>query len=119
MAEWPSTLPCPLYEGCQYTPAENVIRSGMDVGTKVRRRFTWVPEEVTFTLRLTTAQVAILQSFVRDTLKDVLPFQWVEFRAGPDSVATYRFRQRPSYTPVGPGWWDASLQLDLLAWPLS
>lgn len=113
---WPVSIPCPLYDGAAYTPQQNLIRSSMDGGAKHRRRFTSVPSDCTFTLRLTEAQVQTLDDFVAVTLKDVLPFKWKDFRRpdGPTNVVVYRFKSRPSYTPVGPGYWDAAIELEML-----
>lgn len=84
MADWPASLPPPLVNGAGYTPQENTIRTQMVAGAaKMRRRFTAVPEMFAFTLRLTRAQVDTLDAFVVGTLKDVLPFDWQNFRRPP------------------------------------
>lgn len=117
MAEWPNSLPIPLVENVSYTPGENVISSQMDAGAaKRRRRFTAVPESVTFRLLIDPAQLQTLQEFVAITLADVLPFDWREFRKPNDltTAAQYRFRSRPVYSYVGPGLWYADLDLELL-----
>lgn len=112
---WPTTLPQPVLDSISYTPLNNTIRSQMDAGpAKMRRRFTAAGEDVTLVLMLTAEQKADLDTFIRVTLKDVLPFDWYEFRAAEQTVATYRFRQRPAYTPWGPDYWQATLNLDLL-----
>lgn len=117
MASWPTTLPEPLVDAASYTPQDNAIRTQMAAGTaKVRRRFTAVPEDVSFTLRLSTAQVDVLDAFVIVTLKDVLPFTWKNFRKVGFPVCQYRFVRRPKYTaaPKGPDLWDAAIDLELL-----
>lgn len=117
MADWPQTLPAPLVDGASYAPQENTIRTQMAAGAaKMRRRFTAVSEIFDFTLRLTDAQVDTLDAFVVGTLKDVLPFTWVNFRLPGSPAASYRFVQRPVYTAV-PGaykMWDAQIQLERL-----
>lgn len=115
---WPATLPSPTVGGATYTPQDNSIRTQMVAGAaKVRRRFTAVPEMVQFTIRLTSlAQVQTLDAFVATTLKDVLPFNWKNFRAPSLPVAVYRFVRRPTYTAVDGGYrmWDAQVELELL-----
>lgn len=87
----------------------------MDAGpAKVRRRFTAVTEDVTFTLELEDAtQAQTLRQFVAAELKDVLPFNWIDFR-NPPTTATYRFKRRPKITPLTAGGWQAVLELELL-----
>lgn len=119
MDNWPSSLPCPEESGASYVPADNTIRTQMDAGVpKVRRRFTAQLCDVTLTLSCTQAQVQTLEDFHDITLHGVLPFQWVDHRKpdGPENVAVYRFKSRPSYTPTPGqvGMWDASLQLEML-----
>lgn len=114
---WPSTLPEPVLDSISYSPWQNTIRSQMDSGPpKMRRRFTAAGEDVTVVLILTPAQKDALDTFIRTTLKDVLPFDWYEFRAAEQTVATYRFKQRPAYTPWGAEYWQATLSLDLLGY---
>jgi hypothetical protein len=114
---WPISLPVPLLDGVSYASQQNVIRTQMDAGVaKTRRRFTAVPEDVTFSLSLSRAQVQTLQDFIAITLKDVLPFDWREFRK-PDTepLVTYRFKSRPKFTPMGRGdHWRADIELELL-----
>lgn len=95
----------------------NIIRTQMDAGVaKTRRRFTAVPEVVTFTLLLSPAQVQTLQDFVAITLKDVLPFDWKELRKPNDETpVTFRFLSRPRFTPSEvEGLWRADIELELL-----
>lgn len=107
-----------MIDGASYTAQENTIRTSMAAGThKMRRRYTSVPEMVTFTLRLTSlAQVQALETFVTVTLKDVLPFNWKNFRLPGYPPAVYRFVKRPSYAAVSGAFqvWDAILELEML-----
>lgn len=116
--EWPSSLPVPLVEGVSYTSQDNVIRTQMAAGVaKTRRRFTAVPEDVTFQLLLDRAKLQTLLDFVSVTLKDVLPFDWREFRkpvADQGTLVTYRFKSRPSMVPIHGGLWRVSIELELL-----
>jgi len=113
---WPGGLPSPIVSGNNYQPAgDNVLRSPFTGGIKMRRRSSAALEVVRFSLVLTRAQVQVLDSFVIQTLKDVLPFDWVEFRDPDLGTAIYRFRGRPSYQPVQVNRvWQADIELDLL-----
>lgn len=115
---WPVTLPDPMISGVSYRPQGNQIRSDVSAGVpKVRRHYTAVAEDVAITLALTQTQWAQLEAFVITTLKDVLPFEWSDFRRAPGggNVRLYRFKSRPQWTPRGIG--DrgyATLDLELL-----
>lgn len=113
---YPAGLPSPLIEGTAYTPTgDNVLRTQFPGATKVRRRQSAAPEVVSFSLMLTRAQALVLYNFVFQTLKEVLPFDWVEFRDPARGAATYRFRSRPHLQPKGNGnLWQADIELDLL-----
>lgn len=112
---WPGGLPTPHVDGAQFKPWDNAVRTQMDAGAaKVRRRFTAVGEDVTLVIWLEDdEQAELLRAFARDTLKDVLAFDWVDFR-NPPQTATYRFKRRPAPEPIGNGQWQATLELELL-----
>ena len=114
MADWPPTLPSPLMSDASYVPQGNVIRSDVSAGiSKVRRHYTAVAEDCAFTLILTQAQVATLDTFVRVTCKDVLPFDWKDFRT--NGACKYRFKSRPALSKIEAlGVWQASLELERL-----
>lgn len=113
---WPATLPAPQSDPASYKPQNNTIRTEMAAGVaKMRRRYTAVAEDTMFSLKLTQAQVTILDSFVRVTLKDVLPFEWQDFRVAAGPVRQYRFKSRPVFTKdVGVDYWQADLDLEML-----
>ena len=96
----------------------HIIRSQMDAGVaKTRRRWTNPPCDVNLRIECSKAQVPTLEDFVAITLADVLPFQWIDWRKpdGPENVAVYRFKKRPTFEHSGaPGYWFASLELELL-----
>lgn len=110
---WPYNLPGPTDQGMSYEPlVENVISSSVETGApKRRRRFTNVPDKATFTLVLTGEQCATLDTFVATTLKDVLPFDWKDFRSG--ASTTYVFIKRPSYRLAARDTWTATLELQV------
>lgn len=114
MITWPSSIPGPLVDGIQYVSQSNVIRSEFPGGSKARRQFTRVHEEVSFQLLLTSAGTQVLHDFCAITCADVLPFQWVEFRDPSMRPATYAFRSRPTFRPAGTNMlWIAEIQLEL------
>lgn len=102
--------------GPDYKPADNTIRSSVAAGpAKVRRRFTAVPEPMTLTGQLSERELAVLETFIKTTLQEALPFGWVNFRNG--RPASYRFMA---------GWssvnckhyaadiWSITMQLEML-----
>lgn len=111
---WPASLPVPRSDGsAKYAPiVQPVVSTSMETGApKYRRRFTYVPETFTGTLILTAAQCATLQAFVATTLKDVNPFDWIDFRS--QAAASYVFTARPTYTQIASsrGLWTVTLEL--------
>ena len=115
MELWPSTLPCPQKNAVSYAPKfENILTSQMEGRVKRRRRFTHVPDVMTFSLKLTSAQMNTLEEFVQLTLKDVDAFEWKEWRAELPQTAVYRFVKRPTYTNIGLHFWQADIELDVM-----
>lgn len=119
MANWPATLPTPIASSVSYKPQQaNSIRTDFPAGVaKMRRRFTAVAEDFSGRILINQAQIAILDDFVQNTLADVLPFTWSDFRRpiGPANARQYRFKARPEYSRADvPGEWFADLQLEML-----
>lgn len=115
MADWPATLPNPQYGGASFEPWNNTIRTQMDAGTpKMRRRYTAVGANVVYMILVTEAEAQTLDGFVAGTLKDVLTFNWKDFRKAGHPAAVYRFRSRPKYESVSFGLWRATLELEIL-----
>lgn len=117
MADWPVTLPQNPYavDGARYQRPFNAVRSEMDAGpAKQRRRYTAVPSAITFTLHLSKAQWAILETFYSVTLKTVEAFNWIDFRTG--NAASYRFVAAPAETYLGGDgdYWSVDIQLERL-----
>lgn len=113
MATWPTTLPDPLLAGYTRSPQPTTLRTPMDVGpAKVRRRATTRVEAINFSLHLTSAQRATLETFFRTTLEDgALTFDWVDHDTG--AAVVYSFVAPPVYTPLGADRFTATLQLEL------
>lgn len=114
MITWPSSITGPLIDGIQYVSQSNVIRSEFPGGSKARRQFTRVYEEVSFQLLLTRDGAQVIHDFCAITCADVMPFQWVEFRDPSKRPATYVFKTRPTFRPAGTNTlWIAEIQLEL------
>jgi hypothetical protein len=114
---FPTSLPGPVIDTIGYKPAfDNVIRSQMDGGMRKRRRCTKVPEVLTCTLALTSAQLQILLDFYEITLKQVRAFDWKDWRKpnDPQALATFTFRAYPAHAPWGDDHWLVGLELDQL-----
>ena len=115
MATWPATLPCVQHNALSYAPKfENVLSSQMEGRTKHRRRFTYVPDVMTFSLKVDRNQLYTLMDFVQNTVKDVEPFDWVEHRKIGKPVCQYRFTKRPTYSNIGLNLWQVDIELDVL-----
>jgi len=113
---WPASLPQePLAQGFSEQAPNTLLRSQMEAGPpKVRRRFTAGIRNIECQVRLTPAQVDLLDTFFDATIAGgALPFDWKHPRNG--TAVTFRFVEPPSYTPVARGTlWQASLRLEIL-----
>lgn len=97
MATWPLTLPTPAISSLNESPPNNTIRSNMDKGpAKVRRRTTANIRPISFELKLTPAQVEILDQFYDvTTYSGADTFDYTHPRTG--AAVTARFVQPPQY----------------------
>ena len=118
MADWPTSLPALGLVGAQITANSSVLKSSMDSGPPVRRnRFTAVTKSLTYTMILTGAQVATLDTFFHDTLSNgALTFNWIDPRD--DSAAIIAFTKPPQYTSIRGGavadrLWSTGLALEI------
>lgn len=98
MATWPVSLPQIGNVGLQISEDDSVLRSNMDAGPPTRRnRFRAVTKTMEFSMNLSGAQVAVLDSFYSDTLRNgSLSFDWADPRT--DSSASVAFKKPPEYT---------------------
>lgn len=111
---WPATLPPPQADtSAAYGARGNVIETAVESGApKRRRRFTACEQAFTCTLKLTQAQYATLEDFYLNTLAQVLPFDWTDFRTG--VTATYCFTKdgyRSNYIAGSVNRWLVALSL--------
>lgn len=111
---WPATLPAPIADStAAYGPPSNVLETAMEGGAiKRRRRATAIELPFACTVKLTQAQYATLEAFYYTTLKQVLPFDWTDFRTG--ATATYCFTKdgySASYIQGSVDRWQVTLHL--------
>lgn len=115
MATWPATLPQELLSsGFQQKAQSQVIRSDMDAGPpKVRRRFTAKVITIQGSIEINAAQYETLETFFDTTLNGgATSFDWTHPITG-DTVS-YRFKEPPTYSAVGPVLFRAQLTLEIL-----
>lgn len=112
MATWPASLPpSPLLSDFAESADVNVLRFETDYGPpKLRRRATRETFAYQIGLVMTTAQVAIFETFYDDTLGQVDAFDWTHPRTL--AAASFRFRSRPEKRPLGAGLWRVSFMLE-------
>lgn len=80
---------------------------------KVRRRTTADISPISYALKCTKAQIAILDSFYRnDTFSGVEPFTYTHPRTGQSVVL--RFTAKPSWNHVEKDEWSASVQFEVM-----
>lgn len=111
MATWPAGLP-QTFSGQGYSESlpEMTIRTSMDVGPdKVRLRSTAAPRVVTGSMRMTTAQLATLETFVKTTTNGGADSFTFPYRTGSQ---TARFLATPRYSAIE-GQWDVSITIEV------
>lgn len=100
---WPAGLPQYVsQDGYRETRTDNTIRTPMEgSAVKMRRRFTASFRKYQFSLAVSTAQKAILDTFYRTTCADgSLAWDWV--LPAEQSAATLIFLGPISYSAAGP-----------------
>ena len=117
MSSWPLTLPQDVpKDGYQESPPDLLLRTQVERGPeKVRRVGRAKPRPISMALRLTDAQVQILDDFyMQDLAAGALAFDWVHPRT--QASCRYRFKAPPTYTPAGnkSRFWTGSLQLEIM-----
>lgn len=97
MATWPETLPPPALNTFKEAPPNNSIRSQTDKGpAKVRRRTTANTRPLSFALKLTKAQVEIIDYFYDvTTYSGTDEFYFTHPRT--EKTVSCRFVSPPSY----------------------
>lgn len=94
---FPTTLPNVVMSSYSIKPMNNTIRTEMEAGpARTRRRYISVPTEVKAEWRLTLAQLAIFQTFYRDTIFDGVAWFKIKVVDG-RGEGTYLARFREPY----------------------
>lgn len=116
MSAWPSTLPAPALSTLNETPPENRLVTSMDKGPgKVRRRTTANVRPLSFTLRLTKAQVQTLDDFfVTTTFSGADSFSYNHPRTGAAVTARFAPNTVPQYAEQDGVIYNASISLEIL-----
>lgn len=114
MPTWPATLPYPALNTLKESPPKNVLRTQMDKGPdKVRRRTTANVRPLSFTLKLTPAQVETLDTFfVTTTSSGADEFDYIHPRTG--ASVTARFVSEPDYAESEGVIYNCSISLEIL-----
>lgn len=113
---WPAELPqLVLQDGYQETMPNTRLRTQMDQGpAKVRRRFSAGVRPFSLLLDMSSAQVAIFDTFYNTTLEGgSLSFSWKHPRTGAN--VTFRFGgDDPTITSAGGDRYSAAIKLEIL-----
>ena len=114
MAVWPASLPGPALGTLKETPPKNTIRTQMDKGPAVvRRRTTANVRPLSFVLKLTAAQVAVLDTFFNDTtFSGADEFDYTHPRTGDPCKA--RFVEEPEYSEEEGVNYNCAVSLEIL-----
>lgn len=114
MSTWPASLPPPALNTLKEAPPNTTIRSQMDKGPdKVRRRTTANIRPISFVLKLTPAQVEILDTFyVTTTAGGADEFTYTHPRTAASVVA--RFVSPPDYAESEGVIYNCSIALEIL-----
>lgn len=114
---WPPTLPQVPNRGFTESIGLNVLRTPMDSGPAKTRVRSNKPMPMTISFMLKTSEVAILEDFVLNTVKGMYRFYFPH----PRKLTTVEVRILPQQEGVfftstykAPGYWDVSLQIEIL-----
>lgn len=112
MPIWPEHF-CPLINTFQETPPENTIRTTMDRGpAKVRRRTTANVRNVSFSMYLDSANVAVMDDFfINQTYSGADAFEYTHPRTG--ETVNARFVAPPQYRNRSRGF-EVQVQLEIM-----
>lgn len=114
---WPSTLPQVPQKGFTETGGVLVVRTSQDKGPAKMRVLGQKPQVLNVQFLMTSAQVSILEAFVKNTIKGTARFGFphprtllvVETRIVPQGEGDYY-----TLTYTAPGYWTAQMVLEVL-----
>lgn len=113
---WPTSAPIPQ-KGFTESMGTNILRTPMDAGpAKIRYRGK-KPSMLNVTFLMTTAEVAVLETFLYTTTKGITRFGFPHPRTG--TVVEVRVVAQSTdslYSVVyaAPGYWTVTMQLEIL-----
>jgi hypothetical protein len=116
-ATWPDTLPQHLLvDGNHEAMGDGRLKSQTDTGPgKMRRRSSAIARPLSGGMMMTSAQLAILESFVNDTVAGgTLPFYFPMTRGAGTWLVRFATDGLPSWGNVGGLMWSVSLGLEIL-----
>ncbi len=113
MAVWPTELPAPALSTLKEAPPDNLIRSQTDKGPgKRRRRTTANVRPISFDLKLTKAEVQILDDFYCiTTYSGADDFDFTHPRT--EQPVRAAFATMPQYSEVEGVLYNASISLEI------
>lgn len=114
--QWPTTLPQVPQKGFTESVGVVVIRSQTDLGPAKQRVRGKKPTELNLTFILTTEQANQLETFVKETISGVMPFQFthprtqtlVDVRIVSNNGEFYQLQY------IAPGYWNATLKFEVM-----
>lgn len=110
-AVWPASLPGILDGTLNVTASRTWVDDHAEVGAVRRRaRFTRALERFSFLLRVSSAELSVLDTFFQTTLSNgVASFSWTHPQTG--GSITVRFEDVPTKDDVTGGIWDVAIVL--------
>lgn len=114
--QWPTTLPQVPQKGFTESVGVAVLRSQTDLGPAKQRVRGKRPTELNLTFILTSQQTTELETFVKETIAGVSPFQFthprtqelVDVRIVSNSGEFYQLQY------IAPGYWNANLKFEVM-----
>lgn len=115
MDSWPGTLPLlKTLRGYSETPPDTILRTEMDAGVdKIRSQTSTGARPIKGSMRLTTAQIAYLDTFYWTTLgRGALSFTASHPRT--DATETFRFTKPPNYDHRSGDFYLVPIELEII-----
>ena len=114
---WPATLPQSVQKGYSETGGVNIVRTSPDLGPAKQRYRGKSSQQLNVSFLMTSAQVAILNTFIETTIKGTARFgfthprtnQIVEVRISPQQNSQFY-----TSTYAAPGYYTVQMQLEVL-----
>lgn len=114
---WPPGLPQSPQKGFTETGGALIMRTQMDAGIAKQRRRGLSPSQINLSFILTTAQVSILETFIKETIKGVSRFGFPHPRTNTvEEVRIIPTGEGTLYNLayLAPEYWTLSIQFEVL-----